>query len=143
MTPDARRARIAISRSARRNHEARRQEGTHYRRQQWHWPGPPPAFISEGAEVAITGRDQQTLDEAVADLGPKAHGYRADVTVAADRKRLFAELVKDFGRPDIVFANAGISGRTPTGTTDEAIFEKIVHTNLNGAFFIVNPPLLS
>ena len=26
-------------------------------------------FIAEGAEVAITGRDQQTLDEAVAELG--------------------------------------------------------------------------
>ena len=42
-------------------------------------------FISEGAELAITGRDQQTLDEAVAELGSKAHGYRADVTVAEDR----------------------------------------------------------
>ncbi|MGA7862883.1 MAG: SDR family NAD(P)-dependent oxidoreductase [Stellaceae bacterium] len=39
-------------------------------------------FISEGAEVAISGRDQQTLDEAVAELGSKAHGYRADITVA-------------------------------------------------------------
>ena len=39
-------------------------------------------FVAEGAEVAITGRDQQTLDEAVAELGSKAHGYRADVTVA-------------------------------------------------------------
>src|ERR1700693_5285974 len=95
-------------------------------------------FISEGAEVAISGRDRQTLDEAVAELGSKAHGYRADVTVAEDRKRLFAELAKDFGKLDIVFANAGISGRTPTGTTDEAIFEKIVHINLNGAFFTVN-----
>src|ERR1700723_2136840 len=95
-------------------------------------------FISEGAEVAITGRDQKTLDEAVAELGSKAHGYRADVTVAEDRKKLFAELAKDFGKLDIVFANAGISGRMPTGTTDEAIFEKIVHTNLNGAFFTVN-----
>ena len=99
-------------------------------------------FISEGAEVAITGRDQQTLDEAVAELGSKAHGYRADVTVVDDRKRLFAELAKDFGKLDIVFANAGISGMTPTGTTDEAIFEKIVHTNLNGAFFTVNSAAL-
>jgi NAD(P)-dependent dehydrogenase (short-subunit alcohol dehydrogenase family) len=95
-------------------------------------------FISEGAEVAISGRDQQTLDEAVAELGSKAHGYRADITVAEDRKKLFAELAKDFGKLDIVFANAGISGRTPTGATDEAIFEKVVHTNLNGAFFTVN-----
>jgi NAD(P)-dependent dehydrogenase (short-subunit alcohol dehydrogenase family) len=78
------------------------------------------------------------LDDAVAELGSKAHGYRADVTVAEDPKKLFAELAKDFGKLDIVFADAGISGRTPTGTTDEAIFEKVVHTNLNGAFFTVN-----
>jgi NAD(P)-dependent dehydrogenase (short-subunit alcohol dehydrogenase family) len=95
-------------------------------------------FVSEGAEVAITGRDQKTLDEAVAELGSKAHGYRADVTKAEDRERLFADLAKDFGKLDIVFANAGISGRTPTGTTDEAIFENVVRTNLNGAFFTVN-----
>jgi NAD(P)-dependent dehydrogenase (short-subunit alcohol dehydrogenase family) len=95
-------------------------------------------FIAEGAEVAITGRDQATLDEAVAELGAKAHGYRADVTVAEDRKQLFAALAKDFGKLDIVFANAGIGGRTATGTTDEATFENIVHTNLNGAFFTVN-----
>ena len=102
-------------------------------------------FVAEGAEVAITGRDQKTLDEAVAELGSKAHGYRADVTVAEDRKGLFAELAKDFGKLDIVFANAGISGRTPTGATDEAIFENVVHTNLNGAFFTVNSaaPLLN
>jgi NAD(P)-dependent dehydrogenase (short-subunit alcohol dehydrogenase family) len=65
--------------------------------------------------------------------------------VADDRKRLFADIVKDFGKLDIVFANAGISGRTPTGATDEAVFENIVHVNLNGAFFTVNSaaPLLN
>ena len=129
---------IAISRSSRRNHEARRQKGSHYRRQQRHRPGHCPPFISEGAEVAITGRDQQTLEKRSPSWDRKAHGYRADVTVGEDRKKLFAELAKDFGKLDIVFANAGISGRTPTGTTDEAIFEKVVHTNLNGAFFTVN-----
>jgi NAD(P)-dependent dehydrogenase (short-subunit alcohol dehydrogenase family) len=58
--------------------------------------------------------------------------------VAADRKQLFSALEKDSGRLDIVFANAGIAGRTPTGATEEAAFENIVHTNLNGAFFTVN-----
>jgi NAD(P)-dependent dehydrogenase (short-subunit alcohol dehydrogenase family) len=102
-------------------------------------------FVAEGAEVAITGRDQKTLDEAVAELGSKAYGYRADVTVGEDRKKLFADLSKDFRKLDIVFANAGISGRTPTGSTDEAIFGKVVHTNLTGAFFTVNSaaPLLN
>jgi len=95
-------------------------------------------FIAEGAHVAITGRDQKTLDEAVRELGPNARGYRADVTIGEDRKRLFAALAKDFGKLDIVFANAGISGRTPTGSTDEAVFENVVYTNLNAAFFTVN-----
>ncbi len=75
-------------------------------------------FIAEGAQVAITGRDQKTLDEAIAELGSSARGYRVDVTIAEDRKRLFAALAKDFGMLDIVFANAGISGRTPTGSAD-------------------------
>ncbi|NUQ27580.1 MAG: SDR family oxidoreductase [Acidobacteriaceae bacterium] len=102
-------------------------------------------FIAEGAEVAITGRDRQTLDEAVAELGPSARGYRADVTVAKDRRRLFTALAQDFGKLDIVFANAGISGRTPVGATEESTFENIIHTNLNGAFFTVNSavPLLN
>src|SRR5271167_1840043 len=101
--------------------------------------------VAEGAQVAITGRDQKTLDEAIAELGPSARGYRVDVTVAEDRKQLFAALAKDFGKLDVVFANAGISGRTPTGSTDEAIFEKVIHTNLSSAFFTVNSaaPLLN
>ena len=102
-------------------------------------------FIAEGAEVAITGRDRNTIDEAVAELGPKAHGYRADMTVAEDRKRLFSALAKDFGSLDIVFANAGIAGKTPTGATDEAVFENIISINLNAVFFTVNSvaPLLN
>src|SRR5215467_7709889 len=91
-------------------------------------------FIAEGAQVAITGRDQKTLDAAIAELGSNARGYRADVTISEDRKRLFAALAKDFGKLDIVFANAGISGRTPTGSTEETIFENIINTNLNAAF---------
>ena len=42
-------------------------------------------FIAEGAEVAITGRDQNTLNEAVAELGSKARGYRVDLTLSAGR----------------------------------------------------------
>jgi NAD(P)-dependent dehydrogenase (short-subunit alcohol dehydrogenase family) len=78
-------------------------------------------FVAEGAQVAITGRDQKTLDEAIAELGSSARGYRVDVTIAEDRKQLFPALAKDFGKLDLVFPNAGISGRTPTGTSNEAL----------------------
>src|SRR6202050_5392037 len=102
-------------------------------------------FVAEGAEVAITGRDKKTLDEGVVERGPNSRGYGTDLTVADDRKRLFADLAKDFGKLDIVFVNAGISGRTPTGSTDEAIFENVIRTNLSAAFFTVNSaaPLLN
>jgi NAD(P)-dependent dehydrogenase (short-subunit alcohol dehydrogenase family) len=98
-------------------------------------------FIKEGAQVAITGRDQKTLDEAVQLLGPKATAYRADVTDSAARKDLFAKIAKDFGHLDIVFANAGIAGQTKTGSTDEATFENIIRINLIGAFFTVESAL--
>jgi len=35
---------------------------------------------------------------------------------------------KIFGKFDIVFANIGISGQSPTGSIDEATFEDVVHT---------------
>jgi NAD(P)-dependent dehydrogenase (short-subunit alcohol dehydrogenase family) len=95
-------------------------------------------FIAEGAQVAIIGRDQKTLDEALEELGSNARAYRADVAIAEDRKRLFLDLAKDFGKLDIVFANAGISGKTPTGSADETIFENIIRINLIGAFFTVD-----
>jgi NAD(P)-dependent dehydrogenase (short-subunit alcohol dehydrogenase family) len=102
-------------------------------------------FVEEGADVAITGRDRKTLDEAVALLGPKARAYNADVTDAPARKQLFEQLAKDFGKLDIVFANAGISGKTPTSTADESVFENIIQINLIGAFLTVNSaaPLLN
>jgi NAD(P)-dependent dehydrogenase (short-subunit alcohol dehydrogenase family) len=98
-------------------------------------------FIKEGAQVAITGRDQKTLDEAAKLLGPKATAYRADVTDSPARKDLFARIKKDFGHLDIVFANAGIAGQTVTGNTDEATFENIIRINLTGAFFTVQEAL--
>src|SRR5580698_6128623 len=98
-------------------------------------------FIKEGAQVAITGRDQKTLDEAVQLLGPKAKAYRADVTDSAARKDLFAKITKDFGHLDIVFANAGIAGQTKAGSTDEETFEDIIRINLTGAFLTVESAL--
>jgi NAD(P)-dependent dehydrogenase (short-subunit alcohol dehydrogenase family) len=98
-------------------------------------------FVEEGAEIAITGRDQKTLDEAVQLLGPKAKAYRADISDSTARKDLFAKLAKDFGNLDVIFANAGIAGQTPTGKTEESTFEDIIRINLTAAFFTAESAL--
>ena len=98
-------------------------------------------FIEEGAEVAITGRDQKTLDLALEELGSKATAYRSEVSGPAARRELFSQLGKKFGKLDILFVNAGIGGATKAGSTDEELFENIIRVNLTAAFFTVEQAL--
>jgi NAD(P)-dependent dehydrogenase (short-subunit alcohol dehydrogenase family) len=95
------------------------------------------SFLAEGARVAITGRNQKTLDAAVAELGHGVLAIQADATDVASLEKAVAETVRAFGKIDIVFANAGIAGKTPVGETDLATFEEIIRTNLTGVFFTV------
>ncbi len=94
-------------------------------------------FIAEGARVAITGRNQATLEAAVQELGPNAITLQADATDVAATEKAVAEAAARLGRLDIVFANAGIPGRTPVGATMLETFEQVLRTNITGAFFTV------
>jgi NAD(P)-dependent dehydrogenase (short-subunit alcohol dehydrogenase family) len=98
-------------------------------------------FIDEGAEVIITGRNQQTLDEAVKLLGPKAHGLQVEITDSAARKAAFKTAAEKFGKLDVLFANAGMAGNTPAGKTSEELFRQIIDTNLTAVFFTVEDAL--
>jgi NAD(P)-dependent dehydrogenase (short-subunit alcohol dehydrogenase family) len=94
-------------------------------------------FVAEGARVAITGRNQETLDAAAAELGDNLRAIQADARDMASIDKAVSETVRAFGKLDIVFANAGIGGLTPVGKTDLAAFEDIIRTNLTGVFFTV------
>jgi NAD(P)-dependent dehydrogenase (short-subunit alcohol dehydrogenase family) len=94
-------------------------------------------FVAEGAKVAIAGRNRQTLDGAVKDLGPHAIGLVADATDGAAIETAVADTVARFGKIDVLFANAGIGGFTPLGQTKLEAFESILRTNLTGVFFTV------
>ena len=80
-------------------------------------------FVAEGARVAITGRNQATLEAAAKELGPNALAIVADATDIAATETAIKQAADKFGKLDIVFANAGIAGNTPIGGTTLATFE--------------------
>src|SRR5260370_24954785 len=94
-------------------------------------------FVTEGARVAITGRNQGTLEAAAKELGPNALAIVADATDIAATEQAINQAVEKFGKLDVVFANAGIPGNTPIGGTTLAAFESVIRTNITSVFFTV------
>src|SRR6266487_5981345 len=94
-------------------------------------------FVAEGARVAITGRNQATLEAAAKELGPNALAIVADATDIEATEKAIQQAVQKFGKLDIVFANAGIAGNTPIGGTTLAAFENVIRTNITSVFFTV------
>jgi len=99
------------------------------------------AFIDEGAKVAIFGRNQKTLDDAVETLGESAIGVQGDVTSDDDLNKLYEATEKRFGKVDIVFANAGIADFMPLEAATTEHFNKVFDINVNGALKTVQRSL--
>jgi NAD(P)-dependent dehydrogenase (short-subunit alcohol dehydrogenase family) len=94
-------------------------------------------FVREGAEVVVTGRRQNELEAALKDIGARAHGFAGDIANLTDNQKLHDFVKAEFGRVDIVFANAGGGVLTPFGTVSEADFDRTVGVDLKGTFFSV------
>jgi NAD(P)-dependent dehydrogenase (short-subunit alcohol dehydrogenase family) len=98
-------------------------------------------FAAEGAFVFITGRRQDELDSAAAEIGRSAIGIRGDIADPADLDRLFARIKTDKGRIDVLFANAGLGNLLPLGAITEASFDKTFDVNVKGTLFTVQKAL--
>jgi NAD(P)-dependent dehydrogenase (short-subunit alcohol dehydrogenase family) len=94
-------------------------------------------FVAEGARVIITGRSQETLDAAVADIGHGLEAVQGDISKLDDLARLHDYVQKAYGRIDILFANAGGGVLGPLGVVTETDFDRTVDTNFKGTFFTV------
>src|SRR5260370_31916556 len=66
-------------------------------------------FVNEGAYVFITGRRKPELAAAVKEIGSKVTGVQGDVSNLGDLDRLFAQIKREKGKLDVVFASAGIA----------------------------------
>src|SRR5437588_4978024 len=72
-------------------------------------------FVHEGAYVFITGRRDPELAAAVQEIGSNVTGVQGDVSNLGDLDRLFAQIKREKGKLDIVFANAGVAQYAPFG----------------------------
>src|SRR5690606_14386146 len=103
------------------------------------------AFKKEGAIGAIVGRNQETLDRSVAQLGDNFIAIKADVTKLDDLERVFRVTSDKFGKIDVIAANAGgaVTGASFGSVADigEADYDKTLDLNLKSVYFTVNEGL--
>ena len=95
----------------------------------------------EGARVAISGRNQQTLDEAVNTIGNGVLAVQADVSKLTDVDKLYAQVSKKLGKIDVLFVNAGVAKFAPFAETSESTYDEQFDINIKGAYFTIQKAL--
>jgi NAD(P)-dependent dehydrogenase (short-subunit alcohol dehydrogenase family) len=98
-------------------------------------------FVHEGAYVFITGRREPELAAAVKEIGRNVSGVQGDVSHLGDLDRLFAQIKREKGTLDIVFANAGVAQYAPLGEITEEHYDAIFNINVKGLLFTVQKAL--
>jgi NAD(P)-dependent dehydrogenase (short-subunit alcohol dehydrogenase family) len=96
-------------------------------------------FAHEGAAVAITDINQQagqaTADEII-QSGGHAIFKAADVTRSADCQRVVDYTLREFGRIDILFNNAGIIRRASVLELNEGDWDRVMAVNVKSIFLL-------
>ena len=96
-------------------------------------------FVAEGAKLALTGRNTESLRAAAEELDALA--IRADMGVLADSDAVMAEVEEALGGIDVLFVNAGVGGFAPVTGVTEQFWDGIHDVNLKGAFFAIQKAL--
>jgi NAD(P)-dependent dehydrogenase (short-subunit alcohol dehydrogenase family) len=94
-------------------------------------------FIEEGARVAVTGTNPDTLDAARKTLGKDAQVIASDAGNTSAQATLAKQIADTFGKLDILVVNAGIVDLRPLEKWDEAAFDRSMAINFKGPFFLI------
>src|SRR5258708_8522263 len=98
-------------------------------------------FVKEGAHVFITGRRDAELAAAAREIGKDVTSVQGDVSNLVDLDHLFAQIKREKGKLDIVFANAGVAMYAPFGEITEELYDSIFDINVKGLLFTVQKAL--
>jgi gluconate 5-dehydrogenase len=96
------------------------------------------ALAHAGAAVVLSGRDARALEAnqaALAQMGCAATSLCADVSDVSSIDNMFELAWRWQGRVDILINNAGVEQICASSQMSEALWDRIVDTNLKGAFF--------
>ena len=96
------------------------------------------AFAREGAKVVVAARREEqgvAVVQNIQKAGGTAKFVRADVAKEAEVKAAIEATVKEFGRLDVLFNNAGIEGKNgPIGDLGAADFDETFGINVRGTW---------
>lgn len=95
----------------------------------------------EGAKIGVLGHTKEELEETVSQIqnaGGEAMPLIADISQPDQMQQAVEQLANQWGRLDIVFANAGINGVwAPIEELDPQEWDKTINVNLKGTFLTV------
>lgn len=97
------------------------------------------AFAQRGAKVIVTGREQETLEQAAAEISPDGNPVVplvCDVSTVETLPDLTQTIVDRFGKIDILLNVAGVNKRKRVETFTAEEYDFILDINLRGAFFL-------
>jgi 3-oxoacyl-[acyl-carrier protein] reductase len=98
------------------------------------------ALARAGADVAVNYREQAQAASAVCDeivaMGRKAISVQADVSVAAEVKRMVAEVEAQLDAVDILVNNAAIAHPRKLQEISEAEWDEVLAVNLKSVFLV-------
>ncbi|MEO6153187.1 MAG: SDR family oxidoreductase [Croceibacterium sp.] len=98
------------------------------------------AFAVEGASVHLTGRDQATIDAALAAI-PGSRGYRSDIVDIAASDSVVRQVEATDGRIDVLYINAGVGGFAPLRGITPEDWDHVHAVNLKGCVFALQKAL--
>jgi NAD(P)-dependent dehydrogenase (short-subunit alcohol dehydrogenase family) len=94
-------------------------------------------FLGAGAKVMLVDREQAALDAALRDLGGGANaaGFAADVADGAATRAYLDATLAAWGKLDVLFSNAGVSGVVrPVTEYPEEVFDQVMAVNVRASF---------
>ena len=94
-------------------------------------------FINEGGKVIITGRNAETVNKAVEQLGTNAFGIVSNAAKMKDILLLQEQVKQHTETIDLLFANAGYGKFAPIEYIDETHFDELFNLLVKGTFFTV------